>query len=256
MEVRFGGDRRLVFDAGSGLRLLGLARTGPLEQEIVFLTHFHWDHIQGFPFFPPLYRTTTPLHIVAPTQETLDVRSLFAGQLGPVYFPVPFKEVSAHIVFHHLNDGVWEGDGYKITALRVRHPSFTVGYKIEVGGRVVTYIPDNELVGGSYDMPDNWEADFRRFVRGSDVLIHDAMFTAEEYQKREGWGHSTFEQAVQLALQTGVPRLIFFHHSPERSDADLTRIVEETRTRLRDGGHTLEVEAACEGGELMLTPAS
>jgi phosphoribosyl 1,2-cyclic phosphodiesterase len=254
VEIRFGQGRRIIFDAGSGLRALGhaLLAHGEGLDETVFLTHFHWDHIQGFPFFTPLYRKTTKLRVIGPVQHNGDVRSLFAGQMGPVYFPVPFTALSAEISFHHLNEGVWEGDGYRVRAMRVRHPSFTVGYRAELDGHVVTYVPDNELVGGSYDVPDDWQARFDDFVRGSDVLIHDAMYTNKEYRQREGWGHSSFEQALALARRTKVPRLMFFHHSPERTDSELSAIVAEARDGARAGDQKLKIEAADEGEEMVL----
>jgi phosphoribosyl 1,2-cyclic phosphodiesterase len=254
LEIRFGGGRRLIFDAGSGLRPLGqhLVSAGEGLDEIVFLTHFHWDHIQGFPFFAPLYRASTKLRVVGPKQQSVDVRSLFAGQMGPVYFPVPFQALSANIAFHHLNEGAWEDDGFRVRAMRVRHPSFTVGYRAELDGLVITYVPDNELVGGSYDVPDDWTDRFDDFVRGSDVLVHDAMYTNKEHRQREGWGHSTFEQVLALACRTKVPRLFFFHHSPERTDSELSSILQEARDSVRVSRPALRVDAADEGEEIVL----
>ena len=118
---------RFILDAGSGIRPLGihlLEEQGPLDTTI-FLTHFHWDHIQGFPFFGPMYRPEARLHVVGPQQEDLDIRSLFAGQMGPIYFPVPFEAVSAQMTFDHLNEGEWTTQGVTVYALRVRHPSFS-----------------------------------------------------------------------------------------------------------------------------------
>jgi phosphoribosyl 1,2-cyclic phosphodiesterase len=254
VELRLSDGTRAIFDAGSGLRPLGnslLASSTGLN-ETIFLTHFHWDHIQGFPFFAPLYRTNTHLEIIGPSQHGIDIRSLFAGQMGPVYFPVPFQAIAADLDFHHLNEGVWQGRGYRVRALRVRHPSYTVGYRIEVGEHVITYVPDNELVAGAYEVPDDWAEQFREFVRGSDVLIHDAMFTADEYPMRVGWGHSTFDQVVDLALNTDVRRLFFFHHSPERSDEELETILDEMRERVSSEGGQLRIDAADEGEEFAL----
>ena len=257
MELRLPDGNRIIFDAGSGLRPLGnslLASPSTLS-ETIFLTHFHWDHIQGFPFFAPLYRRSTHLEIIGPSQSGIDVRSLFAGQMGPVYFPVPFQAIAAELDFHHLNEGTWKGSSYRVQALRVRHPSYTVGYRVEVGGRVITYVPDNELVAGAYEVPDDWAEQFREFVRGSDVLIHDAMFTAEEYENRVGWGHSTFDQVVELALSTDVRRLFFFHHSPERSDQELEVILDEMREVAAAQGSSLRIDAADEGQEIPLVDA-
>jgi phosphoribosyl 1,2-cyclic phosphodiesterase len=257
MELTLPDGNRVIFDAGSGLRPLGnslLASPSSLS-ETIFLTHFHWDHIQGFPFFAPLYRRTTQLQIVGPSQAGIDVRSLFAGQMGPAYFPVPFQAIAAQLDFHHLNEGTWKGSNYRVRALRVRHPSFTVGYRVEVAGRVITYVPDNELVDGAYQVPGDWGEQFLEFVRGSDVLIHDAMFTAEEYRNRVGWGHSTFDQVLELALRSDVRRLFFFHHSPERSDQELDAILDEMRRLASAQGSSLRIDAADEGTETPLVDA-
>ena len=257
MELRLPDGHRIIFDAGSGLRPLGNSlMSTPGVTETIFLTHFHWDHIQGFPFFAPLYRRSSHLRIIGPSQHGIDIRSLFAGQMGPVYFPVPFQAIAADLDFHHLNDGVWKGPGYRVQSLRVRHPSYTVGYRVEVGSHVITYVPDNELVAGAYEVADDWAEQFREFVRGSDVLIHDAMFTAEEYQNRIGWGHSTFDQVVELALSTDVRRLFFFHHSPERSDEELEAILDEKREFASAQGSSLVIDAADEGHEISLVETS
>jgi phosphoribosyl 1,2-cyclic phosphodiesterase len=275
VEIRAANGPRLIFDAGSGIRALGhdMCASGAEQEGIVFLTHFHWDHIQGFPFFVPLYRPSTRISIVGPEQrigdlsglasvgaeqKAGDIRSLFAGQMGPVYFPIPYEALSAKLSFHHLNHGTFEGDGYRVSAMRVRHPSFTVGYRTEIAGRVVTYVPDNELDGDMYKEVDkdagSWAEAFTEFVRGSDILIHDAMYTTEEYRHRHGWGHSTFEQVLELATRAEVPHLVFFHHSPERTDTELLGILDRIRGAARAAGHTLTIDAAEEGRDLVLRP--
>ena len=251
-EVRV-GDRRLIFDAGSGIRQLGLdllSQGG--EYHHIFLTHFHWDHIQGFPFFPPLYRPEIDLKIVGPKQNNIDVRSLFAGQMGPIYFPVPFSVVAAKMSFDHLNEGTWELDGITLRTLRVRHPSYVVGYRIEVGGRVVCFIPDNEVEGDGYEVGEDWRARLVDFVHGADLLIHDSMYTDEEYPSRQGWGHSTFSQSIRLAEEGEVKKLLFFHHDPERSDDAIDEIVGRVRDEARARGSDLEVDAAAEGFDFSL----
>jgi phosphoribosyl 1,2-cyclic phosphodiesterase len=247
LEVRH-GDHRVILDAGSGIRLLGhdLLRSGGTFRHI-FLTHFHWDHIQGFPFFPPLYRPGIELKIVAPRQEGLDARSLLAGQMGPVYFPVPFGLVAATLSFDHVGEEPWEVGGVVLRALRVRHPSNVVGYRVEVGGRVVCYVPDNDLEGDGYGVGPGWRRAMTEFVRDADLLVHDAMYTEDEYAAREGWGHSTFRQALRLAEEAGVRRLLFFHHDPERSDEELDGIVGRVRDEALARGCGVAMEAAAEG---------
>ncbi len=251
-EVR-AGDRRIIFDAGSGIRQLGLdLLNGGSEYHHIFLTHFHWDHIQGFPFFPPLYRPEIDLKIIGPKQSNIDVRSLFAGQMGPIYFPVPFSAVAAKMSFDHLNEGTWEGDGVTLRTLRVRHPSYAVGYRIEAGGRVICFIPDDELDGEGYDLVEGWRGRLLDFIRGADLLVHDSMYTDEEYPARLGWGHSTFRQSVRLAEEGEAKKLLFFHHDPERTDAALEGIVNRVRDEVLARGSALAVDAAAEGFDFSL----
>ena len=253
LEVRVGG-RRLVFDAGSGARPLGakILSEGPPPSRIpIFLTHFHWDHIQGFPFFAPMYSEGVRLDIYAPKQGDVETRSLFAGQLGPIYFPVPFGALAADIAFHDMNDGVWEEDGVKVSALRTRHPSFAVGYRIETQGKIVCYVPDNELHADHYPLGSEWRESFLEFVSDADVLFNDSMFTQAEYPQRVGWGHSTFHDSLELAVEAGVKKLFFFHHDPERSDAELNRILRDYREEAVQRALPLEVNAAFEGKQLL-----
>lgn len=248
MEINVGG-RRLIFDAGSGMRPLGqdLVKDGDVLDTPIFLTHFHWDHIQGFPFFVPLYVPGTELRILGPKQNNIDVRSLFAGQMGPIYFPVPFSAVAATLAFDHLNEGTWEGHGIRLETMRVKHPSYVIGYRIEAAGRVICFIPDDEIDGEGYDVGEGWRERLTEFVSGADLLIHDSMYTDAEYPDRLGWGHSTFEQSVRLAEDGGVRRLLFFHHDPERSDDALDRIVARMRNEAVRRGSPLEIGAAQEG---------
>ncbi len=253
LEVRV-GDQQIIFDAGSGIRPLGdkLIKDGNIDHASIFLTHFHWDHIQGFPFFSPLYDPDFTLRIFGPEQQGMDAETLFAGQMGPIYFPIPFQALSATLQFDHLNEGVWEERDIRLRAMRMRHPSFTVGYRLEAFGKALVYIPDNEMAGGGHEVPNGWRDRLDEFVAGADVLFHDSMLTEEEYPSYEGWGHSTFQQSLDLAANTEVKKLFFFHHAPERTDAELNQILSQYRAQAEERGLDLEVHAAFEGKQILI----
>ena len=251
-EVGYKGTR-LIFDAGSGIRPLGmdLFEKGPNTIHI-FLTHFHWDHIQGFPFFLPLYDAEDSIKVIGPRQKDIDVQNLFAGQMGPIYFPVPFSVVAADMEFQHLNHGSYEVDDFTIEVMRVKHPSFVTAYRITVGGRVICFIPDNELESDMFEVEPDFDTRIREFVGEADLLIHDAMYTEEEYPNRHGWGHSTFAQSVGLAEDGGAKKLLFFHHDPMRFDDELDTIVSRLRDSALARGSTIEIGAATEGMDYSL----
>lgn len=255
LEVRPADGRCLIFDAGTGIRNLGqklTAENASVDAEL-FLTHFHWDHIQGIPFFSPLYQAETRLRIHGVPQEDLDLETLFAGQMGPVYFPVPYHALAADLDYRPLQGEPWCQGGVEVAAFRVRHPGRTVGYRIRAAGATVAYIPDNELVGGDYPVASEWYDHLVEFIRGADLLFHDAMYSESEYAHRVGWGHSTYDQALELATVAGVRRLQFFHHAPERTDEELAHLLDGYRAGLTRRGSDLVLGVAVEGEELTVS---
>ena len=261
--VRFGGNTscvevraagcRLIFDAGTGIRALSgsVADEGrPLDAHL-FVSHYHWDHIQGFPFLAQLYEPETKLRVHGPMQGDVPVDEALEGQMSPLYFPVPLQAIAASVEFATADGSPWRGDGVCVDAFRVNHPGVTYGYRVSAGGAAAVYIPDNELG----DAPDPaWYGGLVNFVRGADLLLHDAMLTDAEYERRRGWGHSTFAQAVRLAEEAGVRRLALFHHAPDRSDGELDAIAAGLRSGLAGRGSPLELEVAAERGETAIFP--
>jgi phosphoribosyl 1,2-cyclic phosphodiesterase len=261
--VRFGGNTscveiraagcRLIFDAGTGIRALSAALAAedrPLDAHL-FVSHYHWDHIQGFPFLAQIYEPATRLRVHGPRAGDVPVDEALEGQMSPLYFPVPLRAIAADVTFATADGSPWRGGGVCVEAFRVQHPGVTYGYRVAAGGAAAVYVPDNELG----DEPDPaWYAGLVEFVRGADLLLHDAMLTDAEYEQRRGWGHSTFAQAVRLAEAAGVRRLSLFHHSPDRSDAELEAVVAELRQGLAGRGAALEVAVAAEREEIAIHP--
>ncbi len=254
-----GPDGRLVIlDAGSGLRPLGHELMAGPRRAIsadILLSHTHWDHIQGLPFFKPLSAPGNSFCIYGAAQEGVALEEILRRQMDPMVFPVPLRALAAAIQVKEITEGEVGLPDFIVRAFRLRHPGTTLGYRLAAagGGRDIAYLTDNELGDGAgYPVRPNWRARLVEFLAGTDTLIHDAMYAEQIIKARCGWGHSTPHQAVALAAEAGCRRLILFHHEPEHDDDALDRLVEETRAyALRTAG-SLEVDGAAEGMEFPL----
>ncbi len=260
-EVRTDDGWLIILDAGTGIRELGRTlierANGASVQGDIFLTHAHWDHIQGIPFFAPIFGRGN--HFTIWGSETLEksVDQIVRDQMSPVVFPVTFEELDATIDFRTLSAGTrCEGTGYEVTAFTVQHPGGALGYRFtQPGGRggALVYVSDNELGAHErYGSPADWRQQMVEFVRGAALLIHDTTYTTEEYDHHRGWGHSTFRDAVELALEAGVGKLVLFHHEPRRTDDQLDGCLAECRALVKARGGALQVVAAAEGLTLTL----
>lgn len=255
VSITDGADGLIILDAGSGLRSLGhrlmQASDGRALHAKLLLTHTHWDHIQGLPFFKPLSASGNDVTIYGAAQEGVPLEDILGRQMDPMVFPVPLKALAARIRVTEITPGAVEDvAGFRINALRLRHPGTTLGYVLEprAGGRKLAYITDNELgPGGVYPVPADWRDSLVRGLRGVDVLVHDAMYSDQMIAARAGWGHSTPREAVDLAAAAGCPRLVLFHYEPEHDDDTMDRIVKETRAYAREVAPGLTVDAATEG---------
>jgi phosphoribosyl 1,2-cyclic phosphodiesterase len=245
---------RLVIDAGTGIRSLGRAieaeSPGPLDVSLV-LSHTHWDHIQGIPFFRPLYRPASRVSIFGPpaVRPGPSLEEVLRSLLAPAVFPVPLSALAATLTVTEITDGSLEVSGFSLTSIALCHPGATAGFSVtsQTDTGRVTYMTDNEL---GTPAAITRRAEFVRFLRETDILIHDAMYFETQLADRRGWGHSSARQAVELALEAGVRRLVLFHHDPNHDDATLELLLAEAEaSRVRHGG-VLDVTLAAEGSTL------
>jgi ribonuclease BN (tRNA processing enzyme) len=248
----------VILDAGSGIRPLGRAlsraASGAMSLDIL-LSHTHWDHIQGLPFFQPLNTKGNAVRIYGAAQEEVPLEEILDRQMDPVVFPVPLKALAADLTITEVVSGSFEIDGFLVQAFRLRHPGTTLGYKLVPvsGGKTIAYLTDNELgLGGSYDVPPDWRKRLVRFLGGVDTLIHDGMYSEAMIDSRAGWGHSTPEQAIDLARDAHCRSLVLFHHEPEHDDAAIDALLAGARAHAAARAPGLVVDAAMEGMALTL----
>ncbi|MBK8540165.1 MAG: GAF domain-containing protein [Ardenticatenia bacterium] len=245
----------VVLDCGTGAHGLGRSMVRDAaapEHGHLLITHTHWDHIQGFPFFAPLFTGAGSWDVYGPRGIGQSLKDSLVGQLRYTYFPVLLEDPASTNRYHELVEGRFAVGDIRVTTRFLNHPALTLGYRLEVDGVVVVYATDHEPHDRRYGMGiegDLTGEDLRhaQFIAGADLLIHDAQYTAAEYPERLGWGHSTIEYAVDMALRAGVRELALFHHDPWRTDDELDAIVVQARQRVVNAGGALEVFAAAEG---------
>ena len=268
VEVRTADGTLIVLDCGTGAHRLGqalLASAGPHVRGHLLITHTHWDHLQGFPFFAPLFIPGSQWDLYAPGGRGHHLEATLAGQMEYTYFPVTLEQLGAAIRFHDLIEGELSISRTQIVTHYMNHPALTLGYRLEADGVVIVYALDHEPHGraqpGKGDVgppaagvPTMHREEQRHieFLAGADLVIHDAQYTVDEYPKKIGWGHTPAEWAVDYALAAEAKRLALFHHDPLRDDDALDRLVELCRQRVVSAGGRLEVFAAAEGQVLEL----
>jgi len=273
VEVRADG-QLIILDAGTGLRGLGLSLAAeypdvPLSMTLL-ISHTHWDHIQGFPFFDPAYNPRNKLRILGYEGAQAGLLTVLSSQMESPYFPVGLREMPSHIAVEELKDARFHIGPVEVKSIFLNHPGVCVGYRINSTCGSIAYLPDHEpyqrykyhtahpeFAGTTEFLAYGQRMDQRMadFVRDADVLILDAQYDLGEYQARVGWGHGCVDDAVALATQGNVKRLFLFHHDPSHNDEKITRMVEWGRSFVATLKESLRVDAAREGLEVVLQPA-
>jgi phosphoribosyl 1,2-cyclic phosphodiesterase len=235
----------IILDAGTGVRRVGDTYREPRRLDIL-LTHLHMDHIQGLGFFGPFFQKDFEIHVWGPPSATQDLRTRLTRYLSPPLFPVRLRDVAARLELHDAPMGEFNIGGLTVATQMVIHPGPTMGYRITDGVSTLTYMPDHEpalsTMGHDHPTPA-WTSGFD-LANGADLLLHDAQYTAEEYEERVGWGHSRIDDAVDLAQMARVKQLVTFHHDPAHDDAKLDAMLADARVL---AGPDLEVLPGREG---------
>jgi phosphoribosyl 1,2-cyclic phosphodiesterase len=251
LEIRSQADDIIIIDAGSGIRRLGKQLLAEERFEYsLFLTHSHWDHILGFPFFKPIYDHRTRITIRGCTQAQGDVKKLLSRAMSTPFFPVPFNELGAEITYEDDCVLSYHVGPVEVWPIHLSHPNGGQGYKFVERDKMFVFLTDNEL---SYHHRGGLtKEDYADFARHADLLIHDAEYTPEEYQRTRSWGHSTYVDALELAIQAQVRQFGLFHHNQDRDDAALDRMVDHCRDIVASRKVSLEVFALTQDMEIIL----
>jgi len=278
LELRIGKKNRLIIiDAGTGLKHLGdsLVKTdlkqGPIDADL-FLTHTHWDHIMGFPFFTPIYIKGTKLRIYGTvTHENHSLEKVFEHQLSYRYHPVRRSELSAEISYHPLKEDTLNlGDGLRVRTKYLNHPVLCLGYRFEYNGKSICTAYDTEPFRNVFPTdPEDPDYDpvaaeegaiaaheesekILQFYKNADLVVHDSQYTEKEYRDSKiGWGHSSYEQAINEAHKSGVKKILLFHHDPLRKDEELSALLKTYRNKIK-GKSNLQIEMAKEGDNCII----
>jgi phosphoribosyl 1,2-cyclic phosphodiesterase len=251
IEIRSKQDDIIIIDAGSGIRRLGQRLMAERNRKLTMvLTHAHWDHVMGFPFFKPLFYKSTKMEVYGCPHAQMTTREILANIMAPPHFPVHVDDIRAQISFHEFCTGPFSVNSVAIEPIALSHPNRGVGYRVTEDGKSFVFLTDNELTyrhegGCDYE-------DYIEFSRNADFLFHDAEYTEEDYKKTRTWGHSVYKDALRLAIEAGVRRFGLFHHNQDRSDGEVDRMVRDCRRIIKKQEASLECFAIYQDMEIIL----
>ena len=268
IEVRADGEI-IALDAGSGIRSLGIALEKEFQSEPIrlslLITHAHWDHIQGLPFFAPAYEKKNEIRVRGYDGVDMSFGEIMAEPMKAPFFPVAMRELSAKVDIKKLTEMEFCVGKVQVRARFVNHPGICAGYRLFTSSGSIAFLPDHEpyrflhSARGNGMSPEQMKKTATEerialveFLRGSDILILDAQYTDTEYESHVGWGHGSVSSAVSLALDAEVRRLLLFHHDPSHDDAMIDAMVHDARRLIRESGKEIDVDAAREGEEILL----
>ena len=251
LEIRTNDDKILIVDAGSGIREAGNSFLAADRHDFtLLLTHAHWDHIMGFPFFKPIFSHKTNLSIWGCPFAQSSIKEMLSRVMAPPNFPVNFDAIHANILYQDTCLDSYTLGSMIITPIALSHPNQGTGYKFEEDGKCFVFLTDNEL---GYKHEDGLDfQDYLNFSLDADLLIHDAEYKEEEYKKTRGWGHSVYKDALNLALDAGVKKLGLFHHNQERFDTEIDAIVNDCQEEITKRGKIIECVAVGQSMEFTL----
>lgn len=268
VEIRLRGDNLVIFDAGTGIRGLGdaLMARGESVKAFIAISHPHWDHIQGFPFFKPLFISGNEFTIIGYQSKDITLRQIISSQMDKSFFPIHLSELKAKINFIPIKEETIKVFDATLTSCYLNHPTFALGYRLDVAGHSLVYISDNEpfdrevakslknvekaIVDKYSETKGDPNQRLFEFAHGADVLIHDATYTPEEYVNHVGWGHSHYLFSLEVAEKAKVGKLVLFHHDQTHNDEKVDEILQKCKREVRTRNYKFECVAAAEVMEL------
>ena len=250
VEIGLNNRKKVIIDAGTGIWSLGREFESRKEDVDIYLliTHIHWDHIFGFPFFSPIYNSSTRILVDGYNSCMKGLSYSFDNKMGDGFFPVRFEELKADIQFiNKLSHGPLDIGGTIVDITPLHHPQGGLGFRFREANKTLVFLTDNEL-----DVNESSFRDYITFCQGADILIHDSHYRPEEIPGHKGWGHSDYQSVLDLALKANVKKLVLFHHAPERKDSDVVEITIFCQDLIKRKNSNLEIEAAKENSVLVL----